>query len=188
VAHCLTLEQVDVAARERDPHRRIAFVAAFAMSNYSSTIGRIAKPFNPMLVCPIILLIIIINTQRLIPSHLERDVRIRQTRQGVSLRIRTSQPSSTHLRLLGRIAILALLWRGLCFMPLFIMYQAVNAPLSHSRSTHKTNSWENRSRSVRLALRMLNSFYLKSGRLIIQSVRLLPVYRAKLSSISRGRR
>ncbi len=42
---------VDAAAAERDPHRRIAYVAAFAMSNYSSTIGRIAKPFNPMLVC-----------------------------------------------------------------------------------------------------------------------------------------
>ncbi|KIJ15782.1 hypothetical protein PAXINDRAFT_114163 [Paxillus involutus ATCC 200175] len=42
-------ECLDVAAREKDPHRRIAFVAAFAMSNYSSTIGRIAKPFNPML-------------------------------------------------------------------------------------------------------------------------------------------
>lgn len=41
---------VDVAIQQRDPHRRIAFVAAFAMSNYSSTIGRIAKPFNPMLV------------------------------------------------------------------------------------------------------------------------------------------
>ena len=41
---------VDVAAQEKDPSRRIAFVAAFAMSNYSSTIGRIAKPFNPMLV------------------------------------------------------------------------------------------------------------------------------------------
>lgn len=41
---------VDVAAHEKDPLRRIAFVAAFAMSNYSSTIGRIAKPFNPMLV------------------------------------------------------------------------------------------------------------------------------------------
>lgn len=41
---------VDVAARESDAQRRIAFVAAFAMSNYSSTIGRIAKPFNPMLV------------------------------------------------------------------------------------------------------------------------------------------
>ncbi|KAH7920399.1 hypothetical protein BV22DRAFT_1039916 [Leucogyrophana mollusca] len=42
-------ECLDVAARERDPRRRLAFVAAFAMSNYSSTIGRIAKPFNPML-------------------------------------------------------------------------------------------------------------------------------------------
>ena len=41
---------MDAAARESDPLRRIAYVAAFAMSNYSSTIGRIAKPFNPMLV------------------------------------------------------------------------------------------------------------------------------------------
>ncbi|KAH9002232.1 Oxysterol-binding protein-domain-containing protein [Lactarius hatsudake] len=40
---------LDAAFGERDPLRRIAFVAAFAMSNYSSTIGRIAKPFNPML-------------------------------------------------------------------------------------------------------------------------------------------
>ena len=45
-------ECLDVAAQEADAHRRIAFVAAFAMSNYSSTIGRIAKPFNPMLVSP----------------------------------------------------------------------------------------------------------------------------------------
>ncbi|KAF8625888.1 hypothetical protein AX15_005147 [Amanita polypyramis BW_CC] len=43
-------ECLDAAARESDPLRRIAYVAAFAMSNYSSTIGRIAKPFNPMLV------------------------------------------------------------------------------------------------------------------------------------------
>ncbi|KAG8876575.1 hypothetical protein FRB98_007244 [Tulasnella sp. 332] len=42
-------ECLDAAAVEVDPHKRIAFVAAFAMSNYSSTIGRIAKPFNPML-------------------------------------------------------------------------------------------------------------------------------------------
>ncbi|KAK8853109.1 hypothetical protein IAR55_003810 [Kwoniella newhampshirensis] len=41
---CLT-----VAAGEKDSLRRIAFVGAFAMSNYSSTIGRIAKPFNPLL-------------------------------------------------------------------------------------------------------------------------------------------
>ncbi|KAF8642470.1 hypothetical protein AX16_009471 [Volvariella volvacea WC 439] len=42
-------ECLDIAAREKDPLLRIAFVGAFAMSNYSSTIGRIAKPFNPML-------------------------------------------------------------------------------------------------------------------------------------------
>jgi hypothetical protein len=41
---------VDAAVAEQDPLMRIAYVAAFAMSNYSSTIGRIAKPFNPMLV------------------------------------------------------------------------------------------------------------------------------------------
>ncbi|KAG6884217.1 hypothetical protein C0995_010696 [Termitomyces sp. Mi166 len=42
-------ECLDAAVKEQDPLRHIAFVAAFAMSNYSSTIGRIAKPFNPML-------------------------------------------------------------------------------------------------------------------------------------------
>ncbi|EJD03880.1 uncharacterized protein FOMMEDRAFT_167188 [Fomitiporia mediterranea MF3/22] len=42
-------ECLDAAVAESDPQKRIAFVAAFAMSNYSSTIGRIAKPFNPML-------------------------------------------------------------------------------------------------------------------------------------------
>ena len=41
---CLT-----VAAEQEDSLKRIAFVGAFAMSNYSSTIGRIAKPFNPLL-------------------------------------------------------------------------------------------------------------------------------------------
>jgi hypothetical protein len=49
---------VDAAAREKDPLKRIAFVAAFAMSNYSSTIGRIAKPFNPMLVSPLVLVML----------------------------------------------------------------------------------------------------------------------------------
>lgn len=43
-------ECLDAAAVEPDQFKRIAYVAAFAMSNYSSTIGRIAKPFNPMLV------------------------------------------------------------------------------------------------------------------------------------------
>ncbi|EPQ29271.1 uncharacterized protein PFL1_03026 [Pseudozyma flocculosa PF-1] len=42
-------ECLDAAAMQEDSTKRIAFVAAFAMSNYSSTIGRIAKPFNPLL-------------------------------------------------------------------------------------------------------------------------------------------
>ena len=61
---------VDAAFGERDPLRRIAFVAAFAMSNYSSTIGRIAKPFNPMLVR----LIPLIYFYHLEFASVERDV------------------------------------------------------------------------------------------------------------------
>lgn len=47
--HHLICYAVDAATAEHDPLLRIAFISAFAMSNYSSTIGRIAKPFNPML-------------------------------------------------------------------------------------------------------------------------------------------
>lgn len=32
-----------------DPGERMAYIAAFAASSYSSTIGRVAKPFNPLL-------------------------------------------------------------------------------------------------------------------------------------------
>ncbi|KWU44499.1 hypothetical protein RHOSPDRAFT_18065, partial [Rhodotorula sp. JG-1b] len=42
-------ECLDAAAKEKDSTKRIAYVAAFAMSNYSSTIGRISKPFNPLI-------------------------------------------------------------------------------------------------------------------------------------------
>ena len=42
-------ECLEAAATSPDSMKRIAFVAAFAASNYSSTIGRIAKPFNPIL-------------------------------------------------------------------------------------------------------------------------------------------
>ena len=40
---------VDAAVNVSDQWLRMAHVAGFAISNYSSTIGRIAKPFNPML-------------------------------------------------------------------------------------------------------------------------------------------
>lgn len=43
------IDLLDKAARQRGATERILFVAAFAMSNYSSTIGRVAKPFNPLL-------------------------------------------------------------------------------------------------------------------------------------------
>ncbi|CAB4396805.1 unnamed protein product [Rhizophagus irregularis] len=42
-------ELLDSASRQQNSAERILYVAAFAMSNYSSTVGRIAKPFNPLL-------------------------------------------------------------------------------------------------------------------------------------------
>ncbi|KAG9287344.1 hypothetical protein G9A89_023715 [Geosiphon pyriformis] len=42
-------ELLDIAARQKGSTERILYVAAFAMSNYSSTVGRVAKPFNPLL-------------------------------------------------------------------------------------------------------------------------------------------
>ncbi|EGF99292.1 uncharacterized protein MELLADRAFT_45770 [Melampsora larici-populina 98AG31] len=42
-------ECLDAAAEHSDSLVRLAYVAGFAMSNYSSTVGRLAKPFNPLL-------------------------------------------------------------------------------------------------------------------------------------------
>jgi hypothetical protein len=40
---------LDVAAERDDSSERMLYVAAFAASEYASTIGRVAKPFNPLL-------------------------------------------------------------------------------------------------------------------------------------------
>lgn len=40
---------LDVAADRADSAERMVYVAAFAASEYASTIGRVAKPFNPLL-------------------------------------------------------------------------------------------------------------------------------------------
>lgn len=40
---------LDVAAERMDSAERMVYVAAFAASEYASTIGRVAKPFNPLL-------------------------------------------------------------------------------------------------------------------------------------------
>lgn len=42
-------ELLDSAATEPDPHRRMMYVAAMVVSHYSSTQGRVGKPFNPLL-------------------------------------------------------------------------------------------------------------------------------------------
>ena len=40
---------LDTAADRTDSTERMVYVAAFAASEYASTIGRVAKPFNPLL-------------------------------------------------------------------------------------------------------------------------------------------
>lgn len=40
---------LDIAADRSDSAERMVYVAAFAASEYASTIGRVAKPFNPLL-------------------------------------------------------------------------------------------------------------------------------------------
>jgi hypothetical protein len=40
---------LDIAADRNDSTERLVYVAAFAASEYASTIGRVAKPFNPLL-------------------------------------------------------------------------------------------------------------------------------------------
>lgn len=42
-------ELLDAGAAESDPNRRMMYVAATIISHYSSTQGRIGKPFNPLL-------------------------------------------------------------------------------------------------------------------------------------------
>ena len=40
---------LDTAADRGDSAERMVYIAAFAASEYASTIGRVAKPFNPLL-------------------------------------------------------------------------------------------------------------------------------------------
>ena len=66
---CEDMEYADllsIAATKTDPAERAAYVAAFAASEYASTVNRVAKPFNPLLVYSFHLCLI-----------LARDLRIR---------------------------------------------------------------------------------------------------------------
>lgn len=40
---------LDIAAGRSDSMERLVYVASYAASEYASTIGRVAKPFNPLL-------------------------------------------------------------------------------------------------------------------------------------------
>lgn len=102
---------VNAATNERDPLKRIAYVAAFAMSNYSSTIGRIAKPFNPMLVSR---RFSSVRSNNVDIQNSGRDIRVCSAGATIQICLRTSQPPSADICLLGRIPLLEVLWRGKC--------------------------------------------------------------------------
>lgn len=40
---------LDAAASCKDPYERLAYIAAFTVSSYSTTTTRTGKPFNPLL-------------------------------------------------------------------------------------------------------------------------------------------
>jgi Oxysterol-binding protein len=44
------VELLDIAVTKSDAAERAAYVATFAASEYASTVNRVAKPFNPLLV------------------------------------------------------------------------------------------------------------------------------------------
>ena len=55
---CEDMEYVDllnIAVTKSDSAERAAYVAAFAASEYASTVNRVAKPFNPLLVVLILM-------------------------------------------------------------------------------------------------------------------------------------
>ena len=44
------VDLLNIAVTKKDSAERAAYVAAFAASEYASTVNRVAKPFNPLLV------------------------------------------------------------------------------------------------------------------------------------------
>jgi oxysterol-binding protein 1 len=74
---CEDMEYVDLlnlAVSKTDSAERAAYVAAFAASEYASTVNRIAKPFNPLLAL----------SSHLINLTLARNLRVCSTGQELS--------------------------------------------------------------------------------------------------------
>jgi hypothetical protein len=44
------VDLLNIAVTKKDSAERAAYVATFAASEYASTVNRVAKPFNPLLV------------------------------------------------------------------------------------------------------------------------------------------
>ncbi len=133
------MNTVDVAGHEKESLRRIAFVAAFAMSNYSSTIGRIAKPFNPMLVS-VFHCLSWTSPHKTMQSETFEYVSLDKQYRYVSEQVSHHPPISA-------------CW---CESPSWNYYGEVRTPClcdlavlnRVSRLMHKTSSWENRLKFV----------------------------------------
>ena len=71
---CEDMEYADllnIAVTKSDSAERAAYVAAFAASEYASTVNRVAKPFNPLLV-QLILMLLTRSTKRMSMCDLTR--------------------------------------------------------------------------------------------------------------------
>lgn len=82
------LDQLHQLQKEEASLMRLMLVAAFAMSNYSSTVGRTSKPFNPMLG----------ETYELVDGMILSIFSVCRGK-AVPLRQRAGVPPSTHQRL-----------------------------------------------------------------------------------------
>ena len=85
----------------------------------------------------------------------ERNVRVCSYRQEVSLCFGTSQPSPTHLSVLGRVTVMAILRRGTSALPRLFFFLGLALTSSCLRLMLKTSSWGSHSRSDQRAWRML---------------------------------
>jgi len=97
------MEYVDllsIAVTKTTSVERCAYVAAFAASEYASTVNRVAKPFNPLLVFTFLTFL-----------KVERNIRVRPTRQELQIHHRTSDASSSDRRCIRRLSPLGLLGR-----------------------------------------------------------------------------
>src|SRR5271170_2979554 len=92
------IDLLSIAVTKTTSVERCAYVAAFAASEYASTVNRVAKPFNPLLVFTSLAYLTI-----------ARNIRIRPTRQELPIHHGASNASSSHCRCVRRLSPLGIL-------------------------------------------------------------------------------